>query len=159
MTGVQTCALPISVFTPNKEYQINNWSEYNEYNGRYTLLSKQDYIVNNSGQFGMSTMVKLRKVGNITKVGADVIARATSKSKSAARRYRTSAGTGKSTPIGSGNGVSTSSTNAGGSSPGSSKGATMKEENLYKLPKVRRIRASTDMSLKRQPRKISGEGS
>lgn len=147
-----------SVFTPNKEYQINNWSDYNEYNGKYTLLSKQDYIVNNSGQFGMSTMVKLRKVGNITKVGADVIAKATSRSKSAARRYTTSAGSGKSIPVGSGNGISTPSTNAGGSTPKSSRGSTMKRENLHKLPTVRRIRASTDMSLKRQPRKISGEG-
>lgn len=148
-----------SVFTPNKEYQINNWQEYGEYNGRYTLLSKQDYIVNNSGQFGMSTMVKLRKVGKITKVGADVVARASSKSRSAARRYSTTAGKGKSTPIGSGNGsTSIPSTNAGGISSNIRSSADNKKTTLYKLPKVHRIRASTDMSLKRQPRKISGEG-
>lgn len=149
-----------TVITPNKEYIISNWADYSEYNGRYTLLSKQEYIVNNSGSFGMATSIKLRKIGNITKVGADVVKQAEARSRSASRRYSSSAGKNSSRPVGKGNDKPGPSTNAGGTSQygGSRSSRQAKTMSLNKLPTVRRIKASTDMSLKRQPRKLNGEG-
>lgn len=147
------------VITPNKEYILSNSDDYAEYNGKYTLLSKQEYFVNNSGSFGMSTTIKLRKVGKITKVGANVVTEASNRSKSASRRYSSSSSkSGSTRGRGKGSSGGGKSNNGGGGKSNGQSTMELEDTPLYKLPEVRRVRASSDFSLKRQPRKISGEG-
>lgn len=66
-----------SIFTPDKIFNISNYSEYKNYDGTYSMVSRKEIINNINGNFTISTIVKLRKIGNITSIGGAVAAAAT----------------------------------------------------------------------------------
>lgn len=121
-----------SMITPNKEFYINNYEDYADYNGKYTLLYKKEIITNNNGSFGLSVCFALRKVGNIVALGDQVAISASKKSASPRHKYSTK-----------GNSKTTSTTNPNGT-------ASSKQ-----LPPVRRMKATSEFaSLKRRPREL-----
>lgn len=129
-----------SVITPNKSYFINNYEDYEDYNGKYTLLYKKEIITNNNGSYGLSVSFALRKVGNITAIGNEVAVAATKKAASAAHRYKTKTSTAKNT---------TSKTTSSGVKPIAGTKA---------IPQVLKLKASTEQaSLHRIPRLIGEE--
>lgn len=149
-----------SLLTPNKEYIIVNTDQYAEYNGKYTLLSKQEYFINNSGEFGLSTTIKLRKVGNIISLGAGVANAAARKSGSAVSR-RKSYTSNKISSSSSNKTTSNKSNKSEARSIGTTSGGARASAicDIQQLPTVKRIKATNSRSsLKRLPRKISGEG-
>ena len=58
-----------SVFTPNKKFSIENYPEYSQYNGEYTLAYRREVITNDNGSFKPIVYVGLRKIGNIEEIG------------------------------------------------------------------------------------------
>ena len=50
------------IITPNKEYLVNNYSSYSEYNGNYILSFKKETFVQQSNDFVCATVFGLRKV-------------------------------------------------------------------------------------------------
>lgn len=51
-----------SILTPNKEYIINNFEGYNEYNGRYLLAYKKEILLQKDEEFMSNTTLGLRKI-------------------------------------------------------------------------------------------------
>lgn len=51
-----------SLFTPNKEYLINNYREYKEYNGKFILSYKKEVILQQDTEFMSDMIIGLRKV-------------------------------------------------------------------------------------------------
>lgn len=51
-----------SLFTPNKEYLINNYTDLKEYNGGFILSSKKEIIIRQDRDFISSVVLGLRKV-------------------------------------------------------------------------------------------------
>ena len=49
------------IITPNKEYLVNNYSSYSEYNGNYILSFKKETFVQQSNDFVCATVFGLRK--------------------------------------------------------------------------------------------------
>lgn len=123
-----------SLFTPNKEYFIKNYEGFNDYNGRYSLLYKKEVIKNTGSEFGVSVCLGLRKVGNITSIGAHVATLATNNSRSATYRYTPSSTKTTTTT------ATTSTTTLSAANP------TVK---VKALPPVIRISALEGQSLKR----------
>jgi hypothetical protein len=147
-----------SIIAPNKEFRINNYPGYEDYNGKYTLLYKKEIIKNVNGEFGLSVCIGLRKVGNITALGASVAVQATQKSKSAYGKYSTASNTKTKTTTATSKTVSSTTK----STSTSKKSSTTNEYTQKKpkvLPTVIRLKASDSnvYGLKRKPRKISGE--
>lgn len=138
--------LDSSVFTPNKEYIVNNYKDFSDYNGKYTLLYKKEIIKNISGEFGVSVLLGLRKVGNITSIGTQVSAAATRRNSSVAYRYKNTNKTTTSTA---------KKTNTGGEIK--TKDTNIKASTLKAVPEVRRLNATSTMSLKRTVTRIEDE--
>ena len=153
-------------FTPNKEYIIHNYDDYADYNGKYTLLYKKELIKNNNGNFIISTVLGLRKVGNITVIGSGVAKAAAMKSQSAMSRYSTTVGSKYTTTASKDKNSSTVRTNNIGTKNNKTSGTRYRvgnvpvcsRTNITKLPKVARQKATTDLSIKRQPNKLEGSG-
>lgn len=141
-----------TVLTPNKEYVINNYADYADYNGKYTLLYKKEVIKNINGEFGLSVSLGLRKVGNITSIGRSVVEEAIRRSKSAVGRY-TRTDTKITTT------TSKKSNNGNIATPTSTKNNSSSENTIVNkaIPMVKRMKATNDNSIRRQIRKISGE--
>lgn len=57
------------IFTPTKQYYMENYSDYSRYNGKYTMSYKKEIITNDHGNFKISTMIGLRRIGNISANG------------------------------------------------------------------------------------------
>ena len=51
-----------SLFTPNKEYVIKNYSEYSDYNGRFILSSKKEVFIQQDNEFISNTVLTFRKI-------------------------------------------------------------------------------------------------
>ena len=146
--------LDSNILTPNKEYILNNYENYADYNGNYTLLSKKEIIVNKQGEFVLSVGLALRKVGNISSIGLGVVQDAQRKSASSLHKYKQSTKTRSTTARQSNNNkdvkpVSSNNTKAIAS--------TMSLRTSSVLPTVNRMRATSDISIKRTPN-IMGEG-
>lgn len=54
-----------SHFTPNKKIIVNNYGEYEKYNGTYIMSYKREFYKCTAGEFYLSCNLGLRKVGNI----------------------------------------------------------------------------------------------
>lgn len=54
--------LDSSLFTPNKEYIINNSTEHEEYNGRFLICSNKQVFIKEDNKFQMSTMLRFKKI-------------------------------------------------------------------------------------------------
>lgn len=54
-----------SIFTLDKSISIKNHSDYSQYNGKYVMAYKKEFFKSVAGEFVMSTVLGLRKVGNI----------------------------------------------------------------------------------------------
>jgi len=53
-------------FTPNKNYIVNNFSNYSKYNGKYIISGKKEYFrITANGEFISSCYLILRKIGTI----------------------------------------------------------------------------------------------
>lgn len=78
------------IFTPNKIYILQNDDDnYKQYDGKYSLVYKDQVIKNNNGEFGLSILIGLRKVSeNIVPLGKKFMAKAEAVSSNAATRYR-----------------------------------------------------------------------
>lgn len=51
-----------SLFTPNKEYVVKNYSEYSEYNGRFLLSSKKEVFIQQDNEFISNTVLTFKKI-------------------------------------------------------------------------------------------------
>lgn len=51
-----------SIFTPNKEYLVKNYTEYSQYDGRFILAFKKEVIIQQDGEFISSIIIGLRKI-------------------------------------------------------------------------------------------------
>ena len=59
-----------STITPNKEYLVNNYNAFKEYDGRYVLSYKKEVFLNKDGTFISSVLFGLRRVkGTVHKEG------------------------------------------------------------------------------------------
>ena len=139
-----------NILTPNKEYIINNYADYADYNGKYTLLYKKEVIKNIQGEFGISVCLGLRKVGNITSIGVGVVQSAIKKSKSAVGRYKSTQGAQKDTTS------NKNKTSNSGKTPTVIKpNATNKPQpKSVTLPTAKTMRATSDSSIRRTPTTI-----
>ena len=54
-----------SAFTPNKSILVNNYGEYQKYNGKYLMIYKREFYKCIAGEFLLSCVVGLKKIGNI----------------------------------------------------------------------------------------------
>lgn len=54
--------LDTSVITPNKEYIIQNYREFQEYNGRFILVSKKEVLIQQDNEFISNTSLAFKKV-------------------------------------------------------------------------------------------------
>lgn len=54
-----------SVLTPNKCINIKNYGDYKKYDGKYLMTHKKEFYKCIAGEFIISTIVGLKKVGNI----------------------------------------------------------------------------------------------
>ena len=54
-----------SIFTINKSVTVNNFGKYVGYNGQYLISSRRDFYKNMCGEFSISSVLVLRKVGTI----------------------------------------------------------------------------------------------
>lgn len=59
---INRAELDASILTPNKEYIVKNYREYQEYNGRFVLSSKKEILIQQDNEFISSTSFTLRKV-------------------------------------------------------------------------------------------------
>lgn len=59
-----------SIFTPNKVINVNNYGEYSKYNGKYIIMYKKEFFKCVAGEFIMSCVVGLKKIGNVIPVGS-----------------------------------------------------------------------------------------
>ena len=59
-----------SPFLPNKEIYINNYGEYSKYNGKYFMIYKKEFYKCIAGEFIVSCVLGLKKIGNITPAGS-----------------------------------------------------------------------------------------
>ena len=134
-----------TILTPNKEYIINNYADFADYNGKYTLLYKKEVIKNIQGEFGISVCLGLRKVGNITSIGVGVVQSAIKKSKSAVGRYKSTQGAEKTSTSKTSNTGGTSTANKNNTS---SKPKMMNTRSVV-LPTATTLRATSDSSIRR----------
>ena len=51
-----------SIITPNKEYIVQNYREFQEYNGRYILVSKKEVYIQQENEFVSNTLLVFKKV-------------------------------------------------------------------------------------------------
>ena len=51
-----------SIFTPNKEYLVNNYKAFKQYNGRVLLSFKKEVLIQQDGKFISSVILGLRKI-------------------------------------------------------------------------------------------------
>lgn len=54
--------LDSSLFTPNKEYVVKNYSDYSEYDGRFLLSSKKEIFIQQDNEFISNTVLTFRKI-------------------------------------------------------------------------------------------------
>jgi hypothetical protein len=58
-----------SIFTPNKEITVSNYTDYSQYDGKYIMIYKKEfYKPTGGGEFIISTTIGLQKLGNIVSV-------------------------------------------------------------------------------------------
>ena len=142
--------LDSNIFTPNKEYIINNYENFADYNGNYTLLSKKEIIVNKQGEFTVSVGLSLRKVGNISSIGLGVVQDAQRKNASALHKYK--ANTKKYTTTAkrsNNNKISTPVSSSKENSKVDIEKSTMSLRTSSVIPIVNRVKATTDSLIKR----------
>ena len=75
------------IFTPDKAIKLKNYEGFEKYNGDYCISYKKQLLVNNSGEFGMSILIGLRKVPEIIEIDGDTTARAVKDNTGAVARY------------------------------------------------------------------------
>lgn len=51
-----------SIITPNKEYIVQNYREFQEYNGRFILVSKKEVYIQQENEFVSNTLLVFKKV-------------------------------------------------------------------------------------------------
>ena len=54
--------LDSSLFTPNKEYVVKNYSDYSQYDGRFLLSSKKEIFIQQDNEFISNTVLTFRKI-------------------------------------------------------------------------------------------------
>lgn len=54
-----------SAFTPNKCIIVKNYGEYSKYNGKYLIMYKKEFYKTIGGEFVLSCMVGLKKIGKV----------------------------------------------------------------------------------------------
>lgn len=54
--------LDSSIITPNKEYIVQNYREFQEYNGRFILVSKKEVFIQQDDEFISNTLMVFKKV-------------------------------------------------------------------------------------------------
>lgn len=145
--------LDSSIITPNKQFIIRNYDDYADYNGNYSLFYKKEVLKNINGEFGISVNIGLRKIGNITHLGAAVAEAAMRKTRSAASRHTSSSSKyrRKTTTATTSTTANTGSASVYGSSYG--------YRNEYNptsdiIPMPKRVKADTDAVIRRSPEKI-----
>ena len=79
-----------SPFTPNKCIVVNNYGEYNKYNGKYLMIYKREFYKCIAGEFVMSCNVGLKKIGNIQTARSTTTSKGYGYASSGARRISTS---------------------------------------------------------------------
>lgn len=79
-----------SPFTPNKCIVVNNYGEYNKYNGKYLMIYKREFYKCIAGEFVMSCNVGLKKIGNIQTARSTTTSKGYGYASSGARRMSTS---------------------------------------------------------------------
>lgn len=67
-----------SPFVPNRSILVNNYGEYSKYNGKYLLAYKKEFFKCVAGEFILSCVVGLKKIGNIEPLNRTVTSRAIS---------------------------------------------------------------------------------
>ena len=147
--------LDSDIFTPNKEYIINNYENYADYNGNYTLLSKKEIIVNKQGEFNLSLGLSLRKVGNISSIGLGVVQEAQRRNASALHKYRSNTKKYSTTARKSNNNKESKPVSTTSKKEETVSVMSLKTSSV--LPTSTRIKATTDMSIKRSIN-VLGEG-
>ena len=60
--SIKKSEIDSTIFTPNKEYQIKNYSDNREFDGRYVLSYKKEIILRQDDGYIGSVMIGLRKV-------------------------------------------------------------------------------------------------
>lgn len=78
-----------SAFTPNKSILVNNYGEYQKYNGKYLMIYKREFYKCIAGEFIMSCVVGLKKIGNIQPAKSVSSIRKTGYSKSSSSKSTT----------------------------------------------------------------------
>ena len=61
-----------SIFTPNKCIIVNNFGDYSKYNGKYLMVYKKEFFKCIAGEFIMSCVLGLKKIGNIQQAKSSV---------------------------------------------------------------------------------------
>ena len=59
---IQRTELDGTLFTPNKEYIVRNYQEFQEYNGRFILSAKKEIMIQQDNEFISNTLLTFRKV-------------------------------------------------------------------------------------------------
>ena len=60
--NISKTEIDASLLTPNKEYQVKNFTSYSEYDGRYILSYKKEILIRQEDSFIGNVMFGLRKV-------------------------------------------------------------------------------------------------
>ena len=60
--NINKTEIDTDLLTPNREYLVQNYSSYKEYDGRYLLAYKRDIMIQQNGDFISNTIIGLRKV-------------------------------------------------------------------------------------------------
>ena len=142
-----------SIITPNKQYIVKNYADYSDYNGNYALFYKKEVLKNINGEFGISVNVGLRKVGNITHLGAAVVEAAIRKTRSAASRHIPIRTTTRRTSSSRGNNSNVySSSTTTSSNQESTRNIYNPTTNVTQLPKI--VQATDDSVIRRIADKI-----
>lgn len=62
MLQITRTEIDSSIITPNKEYIVRNYREFQEYNGRFMLVSKREVFIEQDNEFISTTIIILKKV-------------------------------------------------------------------------------------------------
>lgn len=60
--NIKKTEIDTDILTPNREYLVQNFSSYSEYDGRYLLIYKRDIMVQQNGDFISNTIIGLKKI-------------------------------------------------------------------------------------------------
>ena len=60
--NISKTEIDTDLLTPNREYLVQNYSSYKEYDGRYLLAYKRDIMIQQNGDFISNTIIGLKKI-------------------------------------------------------------------------------------------------